>query len=297
MLGAVLAMRRAWCPGSMGELVQGLYRGKEVLVSLTVDRMSEVVVFLGEKGPEAAPFWKTERALSLALREWGREDLEGKVAFRRRSTLPLGKGFASSTADIAAAVGALAGLLGRSFSEEFIARIALQIEPTDGTFFSPFCLFDHLRGETLVRLPLPRNLGVVVVELPGRVDTLQVDRERLRRNWERFSREIEKAFDLLERGLEEQDLRLVGRAATISSLVMQEVEREEIFGVLWENLEQIGALGINRAHTGKALGVLFDLRVYPREAMEERVRRCLQKYPVTIWSTRAVAGGVRVIRW
>jgi L-threonine kinase len=289
-------MSRALCPGSVGELVQGLRRGKEVLVSLTVDRLSEITVLFGEETPEVGSFWKTRKAISLALREWGREDLQGKITFRRRSTLPVGKGFASSTADIAAALGSLAHLLGKQISEEFIARVALRIEPTDGTFFSPFCLFDHLRGEVLIRLPLPKSLGVVVVELPGEVETLGVDREKLYRNWEDSRQDIEEAFVLLERGLEERDLHLVARAATISSLIMQEVEREEVLTVLLENLKTLGALGVNRAHTGKALGVLFDLRVYGPRMMEERVRRCLQGYPVDIWSTRAIAGGVRVIR-
>ncbi|MGC8777830.1 MAG: hypothetical protein ACP5Q4_04055 [Candidatus Caldatribacteriaceae bacterium] len=288
-------MRRALCPGSVGELVQGLYRGREVLVSLTVDRFSEITVFWGEKTPEEREFWKTRKALFLALRMWGREDLEGRIAFRRRSTLPLSKGFASSTADIAAALGALASLLGRRISEEEIARVALQVEPSDGTFIAPFSLFDHLKGEMLVRLPFPRHLGVVVVELPGEVETLGVDRERLRRNWERFSREMEEAFALLERGLEEQDLALLGKAATRSSAILQEVEPEEVFVLLRENLRELGALGVNRAHTGRAFGVLFDRRVYPLPVMEERVRWCLARYPVTVWGTRAMIGGVRVV--
>lgn len=288
-------MRRALCPGSVGELIQGLYRGREVLVSLTADRFSEITVFFGEKTPEEKTFWKTRKAISLALAMWGREDLEGKITFRRRSNLPLSKGFASSTADIAAALGALASLLGRRISEEEIARVALQVEPSDGTFIAPFSLFDHLRGEVLVRLPFPRHLGVVVVELPGEVETLGIDRERLRRNWERFSRETEEAFALLERALEEQDLALLGRAATTSSAIFQEIEREEVFVLLRENLREMGALGINRAHTGRAFGVLFDLRVYPLQVMEERVRRCLRGYPLSVWGTRAMTGGVRVI--
>ncbi|NSW76685.1 MAG: hypothetical protein HPY68_07935 [Candidatus Atribacteria bacterium] len=287
---------RALCPGSVGELVQGLREGREILVSLTVSCFSEVAVFVEEGVPEETPFWKTRKALEMALREWGREDLIGRIGFSRRSRLPVGKGFASSTADIAAGLVALAKFLGRKISEEEIARLALRVEPSDGTFFSPFSLFDHLRGEVLVRLPFPRYLGVVVVELPGKVETVEVDRERLRRNWERFRQEMEEAFALLERGLEEQDLHLVGRAATTSSLVMEAIEPEEVFAVLRAHFREMGALGVNRAHTGRAFGVLFDRRVYPEAVMGERVKECLRKYPVTVWTTRAVAGGVRVVQ-
>ncbi|MEN3186342.1 MAG: hypothetical protein ABDK94_03460 [Atribacterota bacterium] len=287
---------RALCPGSVGELVQGLREGKEVLVSLTADCFGEVMVFLGEEKEKETPFWKTKKALEVALRLWGREDLIDRIRFSRRSSIPVGKGFASSTADVAAAVGALASLLGRRVSEEEIARVALQVEPSDGTFFSPLSLFDHLRGELVVRLPFPRYLGVVVVELPGTVETVEVDRERLRQNWERFQKELEEAFTLLERGLEEQDLHLVGRAATISSFIMQEVEPEEVFTVLQAHRREIGALGVNRAHTGRAFGVLFDRRVYPEAVMQERVEMCLRRYPVRLWTTKAIAGGVKVIR-
>jgi len=280
----------------MGELVQGLRRGKEVLVSLTIDRFSEMEVTFRPPVAGGEELWKSKRALEIALKEWGREDLEGRISFYRRKSLPPGKGFASSTADIAALLGALAALLGRSIREEEIARIALQVEPSDGTFFSPLCLFDHLQGEVVIRLPLPKYLGIVVVELPGETETVKVDRERLHRNWERFAREIEEAFTLLERGLEERDLRLVGKAATMSSSIMQEVEPERVFVVLREHLCELGALGINRAHTGRALGILFDWRVIHPEEMKKRVEACLGNNPVKLWIVRAISGGVRVMR-
>ncbi|HOK28546.1 MAG TPA: hypothetical protein PLI21_05930, partial [Methanomassiliicoccaceae archaeon] len=62
--------------------------------------------------------WKNEKALEIALREWGMEHLVGQVAFRRLREIPEGKGLASSTADIAALLGALARLLGRPLREE-----------------------------------------------------------------------------------------------------------------------------------------------------------------------------------
>ena len=47
-------MKRAWCPGSMGELVQGTWEGKEVLISLTIDRFSEIEVDLVERVDQKA---------------------------------------------------------------------------------------------------------------------------------------------------------------------------------------------------------------------------------------------------
>ena len=128
--------KRAICPGSMGELVQGFREGKEVLISLPIDRYSEMEVIWQEekRGKEKRNIlWKSEKALEIALREWGMEHLVGQVAFRRLREIPEGKGLASSTADLLP-FRSLARLLGRPLREEEIAEIALQVEPTDGVF-------------------------------------------------------------------------------------------------------------------------------------------------------------------
>ncbi|WP_369018160.1 hypothetical protein QBE54_10540 [Thermatribacter velox] len=299
-------MVRALSPGSMGELFQGYLEDTEILVSLTIARYSEMEVFLQEKpfGPwqeeenkeYTQRLWKSARALEIALSEWGFKELRGKVSFKRRKALPEGKGFASSTADIAALLGALSALLKRKTSEEEIARIALRVEPTDSTLFSDFCVFDHISGKVVIRFPVPVYLGVVVCELPGKVETVEVDRTKLRKNWLYFAKEVRRALDMIQRGLEEGDLSLIGRAATLSGSILQEVNRERLFDLLREEMKYTGALGVNRAHTGKAVGVLFDRRVYSDTEMLRRVKECLQKEAVSCWVTGAVRGGVRIIR-
>jgi len=289
--------KRAICPGSMGELVQGLREGREVLISLPIDRYSEMELIWGEEERERKKntLWKSEKALQIALREWGVEHLAEQITFRRLRKIPEGKGLASSTADIAALLGALARLLGKPVREEEIARIALQVEPTDGVFFPELSIFDHLEGRIKLSLPLPRYLGVVVVELPGERETLAVNREKLRENWLRHRREVEEAFRLVERGLEEGDLSLIGRGATLSGQIMQEVEKEDLWEKVVSLSREMGASGVNRAHTGKAFGILFDRRVYTPREMLSRVREALKKEEVKIEVNAVISGGVRVV--
>lgn len=287
--------KRASCPGSAGEVIQGIVGGRETLVSLTINRFSEMEVFFGDPSSIPAELWKSRRALELALEHLGVECLKERVTFRRRRSLPEGKGFASSTADIAALLGALAGFLGKRIRGEEIARLALQIEPTDGTLFPEWCLFDHLQGEVFLSLPVPRNLGVVVVEPKRKVDTLSIDRAELHRHFEVFARETERAFEMLEKGLEEGDLSLVGKAATVSALLMQEYEHDEIFSTLFGALNDVRALGVSRAHTGSAFGVLFDLRLVNLEEARRRVSGVLKNHEVNLWTARAIGGGVRVM--
>jgi L-threonine kinase len=293
-------MKRAWCPGSMGELVQGTWEGKEVLISLTIDRFSEIEVDLVERvDPKSREhmqeLWKSKRAMELILQEWGLSRIAGKIVFRRCRSIPEGKGYASSTADIAALIAALALLVERDLYEEDIARIALKIEPSDGIVFSKMCIFDHLDGSILVRFPVPRYLGVVGVELPGVLDTLSVDRRRMRAQWEKYQKDLSEAFGYAQRGLEENDLSLLGRAATLSSWIAQSFFPEPIYEKLIEICSSIGGLGINRAHTGKAFGILFDTRVYPPKKMLQRAKEALRNEKADVFYNKVISGGARVM--
>jgi L-threonine kinase len=284
----------------MGELVQGTWEGKEVLISLTIDRFSEIEVDLVERvDPKSREhmqeLWKSKRAMELILQEWGLSRIAGKIVFRRCRSIPEGKGYASSTADIAALIAALALLVERDLYEEDIARIALKIEPSDGIVFSKMCIFDHLDGSILVRFPVPRYLGVVGVELPGVLDTLSVDRRRMRAQWEKYQKDLSEAFGYAQRGLEENDLSLLGRAATLSSWIAQSFFPEPIYEKLIEICSSIGGLGINRAHTGKAFGILFDTRVYPPKKMLQRVKEALRNEKADVFYNKVISGGARVM--
>lgn len=72
-----------------------------------------------------------------------------QVSLQVKSTIPVAKGMASSTADIAATIGATAKWLNKSISEAEIAKLCLQLEPTDSTIFESLTLFDHLRGDII----------------------------------------------------------------------------------------------------------------------------------------------------
>lgn len=293
-------MKHAWCPGSIGELIQGIWEGREVLISLTIDRFSEMEADLVDivdpnSWEDMQKLWKCKRAMELILQEWGLEEISNKIVFRRRHSLPEGKGYASSTADIAALLAALALLVERDLCEEDIARIALKIEPSDGIVFSKMCIFDHLEGTILVRFPVPRYLGVIGVELPGFLDTLSVDRHMMRIQWEKHRKDLSEAFNFAQRGLEENDLSLLGRAATLSSWIAQSFLPEPIFEKLIEICSSIGGLGVNRAHTGKAFGILFDTRVYPPKEMIQRAKEALKGERIEVFYNKVVSGGIRVM--
>ena len=123
-------------PGTSGELVQGMLDGAHFLITCPVDLYSTVRVDLyagkGEvEGPQDCP--KAIQAVRLTLSYFRREDLDARLYVA--SPIPRGKGMASSTADVAAAIGATALALGRPISPLDVGRLALSVEPSDGVMF------------------------------------------------------------------------------------------------------------------------------------------------------------------
>jgi uncharacterized protein involved in propanediol utilization len=70
-----------------------------------------------------------------------------------------------------------------------------------------------------------------------------------------------------------QDPRLLGRVATASARISQRYLPKAKFDRVLRLAEEVGALGVQVAHSGTVVGLLFD----PAErAVEERIRRTRQ---------------------
>ena len=94
------------CPGSCGELVQGTAAGMNFLVTCPVTVYSQVSVELStERKTDLQAGDKTLQAVRRTLEYLGLP--WQNVEVRIESDLPLGKGMASSSADISAATSAI----------------------------------------------------------------------------------------------------------------------------------------------------------------------------------------------
>lgn len=106
----------ASCPGSCGELIQGWLGDSQKLVSYGINRFSMAEVSLKETSKTG--HLKAEEALRRTLTCF---DLPSEVSSRLsltiNSDLPVAKGMASSTADIAATCQAVAAFLESRFQE------------------------------------------------------------------------------------------------------------------------------------------------------------------------------------
>lgn len=285
-------------PGSCGEFVQGLAESGYFLVSCPVDFFSKVSVDLytgkiyaggpGVNAPESCP--KAAAAVSAALAHLGRDDLQARVSVA--NPIPRSKGLGSSSADVAGAIAATGLALGEELSPQDVARLAVSVEPTDGVMFPGLALFDHREGKTMEVLGPPPPMELVALDFGGTVDTLEFNREDRRQAWESVSGETQEALELVRRGILQGDPDLVGRGASISALSGQQVLPKPELPQVMEFANDMGAVGVNVAHSGTVTAVLLDARQRRGLSVFKQAQKTFSQAE-SVQHFRLLAGGVR----
>ncbi len=289
----VHAAATAEAPCTCGELVQGVIEGEPFLVSCPIDRYSRVRVELGGNPAGAFAPSKALRAVEATLELLGRRG----VPFGIEVTCPLphSKGFGTSTADVTAAIVAASAAGGEELAPADIARLAVSIEPSDGTMFPGLALFNHRSARRGTLLGGAPPLLVAVLEFEGAVDTLEYNARLDLACLLSREREHLRALDLLRRGLEEPRWELVGQAATLSATINQAVLPKPGLEEAIRLGDEHGALGVCAAHSGVVLGVLFAPDgLHAARALLEAASGRLPGLEGG-WLTRMASGGPRIV--
>ncbi|HHY39311.1 MAG TPA: hypothetical protein GX507_10345 [Clostridia bacterium] len=192
------------------------------------------------------------------------------------SEIPVGKGMASSTADIASSVYALLAAAGKQpiiIDPVFVAEIALSIEPTDGSLFPGIVLFDHREGKMLETLGEAPQIDIVILDFGGGVDTIEFNRHYRRDVLKKHEDTIRRALELATHGIKNHDLKALGEAATLSAKVNQEILYKPYLDHVIAFGSEVGALGVNVAHSGSVVGLLIDRRGTDATAVAGLVRK------------------------
>lgn len=239
-------------PGSCGELIQGTQNGVPFLVTCPIDLYTTITV---ADGPGARQGFgaKAHLALQRTLEYLGAAALPYDMVLT--SELPAGKGMASSSADIAAVSLAASAALGRMLTAAEVSRLAASIEPTDGVFFPGIVRLNHITGECQEFLGRFPAMKIAVFDTGGEVDTLVFHQ---RQDLTRLNKENEQqtmaALALLG---DSKEPAVIARAATRSALANQSILPKRDLTEIIDLVLSLGALGINTAHSGTILGVLF----------------------------------------
>ena len=283
----------AVAPGTCGELAQGVLNGVLCMVTCPIDLYSVATVEVSPGvGEISAPchFPKARRAVQATLRFLGKDDAAATLTME--SPLPRGKGMGSSTADVSASIVATASAFDVELSAGRVASIALSVEPSDGVMFPHVAVFDHREGRIARTLgPIP-PMKVVVLDFGGSVDTLEFNRAERNAVLQRLSPRMEEAASLIEEGIIRGDPLRIGRGATISAEANQQVLFNPHLDRVLEFSRQVGAVGVNVAHSGTVIGMLFPGGGEVAEQAAEGALKELAGLESAL-CRRIVGGGVR----
>ncbi len=244
--------------GTCGELVQGRIDGKDFLVTCPVNLFSYVLVTVAPTGEIKYPSykWKAKLAMRKTLDFFQLKDYGGEIKID--SEIPVGKGMASSSADIVGVCLATAGAIRKSLSEQDIAKIALSIEPTVGIVFKGITLFDHRKGLIHAYLGAPPEMKILAIDFGGFVDTIEFNKSDFSQIHQSNQLEIINALNLVKQGIKERDISLIGEGATISAVCNQKLLFKPELEKIIELSYQFAAVGINIAHSGTMVGILLE---------------------------------------
>ena len=256
-----VARATARAPGSCGELAQGMLDSGYFLVSCPIDMYSTATVALSPgsgrvDAPVDAP--KSRQAVELTLAHFGTRDVDARLSLS--SPLPRGKGMASSTADVSAAIAATAHALGAStdMTPATIAKIALKVEPSDGVMLPGIAVLDHRQGSIAKTLGAPPPMRVVVLDFGGGIDTLAFNGVNRDATLKYLQPQFSEALALIEQGVRNGSAADIGAGATRSAVANQHLLYKPQLDAVLQLARDVGAVGVNTAHSGTVLGLLFE---------------------------------------
>lgn len=247
------------CPASCGEFVQGILDNEEYLSSYAIDMFS--VASLEEKKEDInLGSKKSRKAIEKVFEKFNIPIEESKnISLDLKSNIPIGKGMASSTADIGATIKATLSILNKKLNDEEISLIASEIEPTDSIILYKNSIFNPINGSVKKYLSSFDNGRVIILEPKEILETKII---RSNPNYLNIKLEnksiIKKSFNLLEKGLENNDLKLIGEACTLSSLANENIHKKPYLNEIIEISQNMNAYGVNIAHSGTVIGILID---------------------------------------
>jgi L-threonine kinase len=277
-------------PGTCGELVQGAIEGRAFHITCPINVFSCVTAEIGSTpgiNVNVQEKWKARTAAKETVKLLG-ENIPLNILIS--SDIPSGKGMASSTADIVGTCMSVSCLLGKEISMKQVSSIALSIEPSDGIMFKGIVYFDHREGTVMESLGEPPGMKILIVDTGVCIDTLQFNTNDVVQLYSPYQKSMEKAVELVKKGIMNGDISLIGEGATISALCHQDVlfkpELEKIIDIG----TKFGAAGVNIAHSGGVIGILLDPKFRDVELLKRRVQEAFKKEFI-FYETEIISGG------
>lgn len=282
------------CPASCGEFVQGVLDNEEYLSSYAINLFSVATLEEGKEVIHTGPR-KSRRAMELVFEKFNIPVEESKkISLNINSQIPVGKGMASSTADIGATIKATLSMLGKSLTGEEISKLAVKIEATDSLLVNRHSIFNPLTADIKKYMGGIDNAKVVILEPDDILDTKSIRMTPNYRMYKMQNKEIIKeSFSLLDEGLARNNLSLVGKACTYSSLANENIHKKPFLKEIIEISDKFGCYGVNIAHSGTVIGILMDKEMDDKRVIQYLRDIQISKYYKKIYTSDIIDGKVR----
>lgn len=285
-------------PGTCGEWIQTRHdrSQKECLVSATIGLYNEIIAYEAERElahqsqthllPKSkAALLKIAEHLALKPADW-----ENIVFTRGENALCIGKGMASSTADIAALMLAVSLLKGKTIDPKTLLKLCCTIEPSDGIMLSGLHLIDHLNGDILEDFqPLPQ------VELLMLLPHTIFDTEKLRLKddyQDKLALKSLRPLKLFREGVASSDFNLIGQAATLSLLENEHILSKRYLNEIIELAERHQCHGVIGGHSGTVTGIILKKGTDVQKLRFELDKSGLNRYYNEMTVVQTVGGGL-----
>lgn len=250
------------CPGTCGELVQGYMGKKEYISSYCVDLYSKAIISERRSRTKRNRSIKSKslEAISLVFEHFDIEKSELKnIQVSIKSNITVGKGMASSTADIGACIIATLDYLDKEMTPEEISKLVSRIEPTDSIFYPEVCFFDPINGKKEESLGFLSQKKVLILEPINRINTVKIRKEKEYYKILKENKSItEKSFELLKKGVVENETELLRRACENSALANERIKTTPYLRELIELSKKCDYGFLNISHTGTVVGIGID---------------------------------------
>ena len=282
------------CPASCGEFVQGVLDNEEYLSSYAINLFSVATLEEGKEVIHTGPT-KSRKAMELVFEKFNIPVEESKkISLNINSQIPIGKGMASSTADIGATIKATLSMLGKSLTGEEISKLAVKIEATDSLLLNRHSIFNPLTADIKKYMGGIENAKVVILEPDDILDTKSIRMTPNYRMYKMQNKEIIKeSFSLLDEGLARNDLSLVGKACTYSSLANENIHKKPFLKEIIEVSNKFECYGVNIAHSGTVIGILMDKEMDDKRVIQYLREIEISKYYKKIYTSDIIDGKIR----
>ncbi|MBC3900964.1 GHMP kinase [Acetobacterium malicum] len=285
---------RVETPGTCGEYIQGWYDGNPCLVSSPIDRYSRITIAEGPGNLETLKP-KTRKQVEAVLRRFAIPQREKEhLHFTMTSDIPLEKGMASSTADIAGMAAGLSAYFGLDLTQADIGSLCTGIEPSDNLMFERLNLFNHISGSVLKEFDGTVEADILIIDFHGGIDTMTFNETQ-----DDYSPDDLATFAEIvaqfEKGVRTKSLKDIGAACTKSALLNQKRLKKNYLDCLISLSRDFGGLGTVIGHSGTVIGVMYDSGDFQQDRFLRAVRQVVPESAYAeLYQNRLIPGGIKI---